>query len=224
MLDLLRVDKTLFTLMGYPMSFLEVSGTMLNLASVWLAVKRHTLNWPVGIAGVILFGVLFYQIHLYADLLEQVYYLVTGFYGWWLWARANKGGTRRPVPVAWCSRRAVTGTTAGLLAGTALLGWTTQRLDDWWPAVFPEPTTYPWWDAATTTMSFAAQILMAHRKVESWALWIAVDVIGIWLYAAKGVTLVAALYAVFLVLAVKGGASWWKEWKNTSASLPGATA
>ena len=44
--------------------------------------------------------------------------------------------------------------------------------------------------------------------VESWYLWIGVDVIGIGLYAAKGVYLLSILYAILLCLAVQGLVAW----------------
>jgi len=67
------------------MSYLEFVGTLLNLWSVWLVTRNNILTWPVGNIGVIFFAVLFYQIRLYSDLIEQVYFLITGFYGWWAW-------------------------------------------------------------------------------------------------------------------------------------------
>ena len=61
MTDLFRVDRALCTVMGYPMSAVELIGTVLNLACVWLAAKKHVLNCPVGIVAVILFGWLFFK-------------------------------------------------------------------------------------------------------------------------------------------------------------------
>jgi nicotinamide mononucleotide transporter len=52
---------------------------------------------------------------------------------------------------------------------------------------------------------------MAHKQVECWYLWIAVDVIGIGLYFAKGVVFVSLLYLVFLVLATRGLLTWRRD-------------
>jgi hypothetical protein len=68
MTALLRVETVFVTVFGYPMSYLELAGTVFNLWSVWLVARKSILTWPVGIAGVILFAILFYQIQLYADL------------------------------------------------------------------------------------------------------------------------------------------------------------
>jgi len=65
-------------------------------------------------------------------------------------------------------------------------------------------------------MSFAATLLMAHKKIESWYLWILVDIIGIWLYFAKGVVFISLLYVCFLVLVTKGLLNWKKLTASSS--------
>ena len=50
--------------------------------------------------------------------------------------------------------------------------------------------------------------LLAMRRIESWVWWIGVDIVGIGLYWAKDVRLVAVLYAMLLGLAVRGLLDW----------------
>jgi nicotinamide mononucleotide transporter len=52
--------------------------------------------------------------------------------------------------------------------------------------------------------------MMARKYLENWLFWIAVDVLGIGVYQAKGLYATAALYAVFLILAVCGLIAWWR--------------
>jgi nicotinamide mononucleotide transporter len=49
---------------------------------------------------------------------------------------------------------------------------------------------------------------MTWRYLENWWWWIAVDVLSVGLYAAKGLWLTAGLYTVFLALAVIGLLQW----------------
>ena len=72
------------------MSYLEFFGTILNLASVYLVTRNNVLTWPIGNTAVILFAVLFYKVRLYSDFVEQIYFLITGFYGWWAWLYFKK--------------------------------------------------------------------------------------------------------------------------------------
>ncbi len=90
MTDIISVKNIAFTFLGYPMSYIEFVGTVLYLWSVWLIAKRRVLTWPVGIISVLLYMALFYQIRLYSDTLEQIYYLAACAYGWWRWADSPK--------------------------------------------------------------------------------------------------------------------------------------
>jgi len=58
----LSVDVTFFTVLGYPISYIEFVGTVLYVLSVWLIARRSILTWPVGIVSVLLYMALFYQI------------------------------------------------------------------------------------------------------------------------------------------------------------------
>lgn len=214
MADLFSIKTVFFTLWGYPMSYLEFVGTLLNVWSVWLVAKSNMLTWPVGIVAVILFGILFYQIQLYSDLVEQVYFLFSSIYGWSVWLRKQGEGEGGKLGLATPSRTSFRDNQiyAGvILAGTCALGGFMARVHVLLPGLFPQPASYPLLDAFTTVMSFAAMILMAHRKIECWYLWIAVDVIGIGLYYAKGVVFVSLLYATFLGLATRGLLNWRNE-------------
>src|SRR6185503_528973 len=89
MLKFFSVSNIAFTVFGYPLSYVELFGTILYLWSVWLISQRRVLTWPVGIVSVLLYITLFYQIRLYSDAFEQVYYLGASAYGWWYWSRSR---------------------------------------------------------------------------------------------------------------------------------------
>lgn len=211
LLSLLNVNTTFFTILGYPMSYIEFFGTLLNLWTVWLVAKKKILNWPVGIAAVLLFGALFYQLHLYADFFEQIYYFITGFIGWYIWYNSKPRDHKDDIVVKTNTKLANIMWAIGIAIVSVLGGWCMAHIHIWLPALFPEPASLPLLDTATTVMSFAATILMIQKKLENWILWIAVDIIGIWLYWYKGVPLVALLYVCFLGIATKG----FFEWKRT---------
>lgn len=215
MLHILDVNTVFVTLWGYQMSYIEFFGTIFNLWCVWLVAKNKVLNWPIGIVGILLFGVLYWQIRLYSDLLEQGYFLITSFWGWWVWLHPKTGSeTDRGTGELTISRLSVRGWAVyvpAIILCTAVLMYLTAHLNVWWPVYFPEPPSYLFLDAFTTILSFAATVLMVRRQVDCWYLWITVDVLDLWVYWGKDVKLVAVLYFIFLVMATKGLLNWLAE-------------
>jgi nicotinamide mononucleotide transporter len=201
------VDTIFFTVLGYPLSYIECVGTLLYLWSVWLIARRRMLTWPVGIVSVLLYMLLFYQIRLYSDAIEQVYYLGASVYGWLYWSRA-KGDAESPVAVSFSSRRAILVWAGITVCMSCAVAAAMERIHLWLPGIFPEPASYPFLDALTTVMSLVAMWLMARKHTESWVYWILVDVIGVGLYYAKDVKFISLLYVMLLVLATKGLLGW----------------
>jgi len=198
-----------FTAFGAGTTWAEVLGFATGLANVGLLVRRHILNWPLGILNVLLLMLVFWSAGLYADACLQVVYVVLGGYGWWAW---RYGGARR-TPLA------VRGTTraewlALALAGVLLTGGLWLFLDRM------TGSTVPLADALTTALSLLATYGQTRKLVESWWLWIAADLIYIPLYAYKDLWLTALLYVVFLALCVLGLRSW-RGARRTDMALAG---
>lgn len=202
------VNTIAFEILGYPISWLELVGTIFNLVCVILVARRNIWNWPIGLVGVSLFGILFYQINLYADFFEQIYYFVTGVTGWYLWSRAGERDTESTVLVTSNTWRQNLYWLLGIAGVSVVAGWIIANLHLWLPRLFPDPASLPYLDAASTITAFAAQFLMMRRKIENWYLWIIVDVVAVGLYWYKGVAFVALLYLAFLINACYGLWSW----------------
>lgn len=214
MLEFLSVHNIAFTILGYPMSYIELTGTVLYLWSVWLIAKKNVLTWPVGIVSVLLYMALFYQIRLYSDTLEQIYYLGASVYGWWWW-RMSREVTDNSLDFRYSSRRSLILILVITLALSLATGAFISRVHIIYPILFPEIASFPYLDSLTTIMSFTAMWLMAQKRIESWYYWIIVDVIGIWLYYAKNVRFISLLYVMLLVMAVNGLLMWNKTFKPT---------
>ena len=214
MLNFLSVNNIAFTFLSYPMSYVELIGTTFYLWSVWLISKRRMLTWPIGIVSVLLYMVLFYQIRLYSDTIEQVYYLGASIYGWVIWNKSPKDDgqitdvvySNKQTAIFWII---VTGVV------TVLVSIFMSKIHLVFPVLFPEEASYPFLDALTTIMSFTAMWLMAKKKIESWIYWIIVDVIGIWLYFVKDVKFISLLYIILLVMAVNALRSWHKALRQS---------
>ena len=207
----LDVRTVAVTVLGHPLSWVELLGTLTYLWSVWLMARRHMLTWPVGILSVLLYMLLFWQVRLYSDAVEQVYYLGASLYGWRRWAAGLREG-RSAAAIRLSPPATLAFEVALVAAGTLALGGLMSRSHELAPALFPEPASYPWVDAMTTVASLLAMALLVLKRLESWVWWLGVDVVGIGLYWIKDIRFVAVLYVLLLGLAVKGLAEWRAEW------------
>ena len=175
------------------MSAVEIIAFALGGAAVALAARERVLNFPVGMAMSVAFGVLFLQNELYANAALQVVYIALLVWGWLQWRRG--GGELR---VTHATPQLLAGIGGAIVLVTGALYPALRALDD--PA--------PFLDSLTTAMSLGAQVLLNLKRRETWYLWIAVDLIYVPFYASQDLWLTAAVYVGFLGLCVLGLRNW----------------
>ncbi|GAB1817618.1 nicotinamide riboside transporter PnuC [Herbidospora sp. RD11066] len=186
-----------FFIGGVPTSWAELLGFATGLLTVWMVARQNIWNWPLGVANVILLGLVFLTAGLYADAALQIVYVVLGLYGWWSWLYGGAGRTALTV-----TRTETTEWIWLGLAGVATTALLTALLSAY------TDSAVPFWDALTTALSLMATYGQTRKRVESWWLWIAADVVYIPLYAYKNLYLTSVLYVVFLALCVMGLRAW----------------
>lgn len=85
---------------GYDLSWIEAVGTIAGLLCIGLASLEKISNYFFGLINVTLFGIIFFQIQLYASLLLQVFFFAANIYGWYAWSRQtsqNRGGVENSL-------------------------------------------------------------------------------------------------------------------------------
>ncbi len=184
------------------MSPIEIIATIVGLVSVYLTVKQNIWCWPTGIVMVTLYIFIFYNARLYSDMGLQVVYIFMQIYGWHHWLYGGK--KRDDLPVTLLSKMSRMFWFGIVILGTFTLGFIMSTYTN---------ADFAYQDAFTTAMSLVAQFLMAQKILESWILWVTVDIVSIGIYGLKGLYATTILYAVFLGLATFG----FFEWKKSLA-------
>ena len=190
------------------MNPLEIAGFVTGALSVWLAVRQNPWNWPFGVANAVCFLVLFWQARLYGDMALQVLFIAICLLGWYRWLFGGAGHTR--LRVTRISRR---GAILYALVGASATAVFTPYLRSVGDAS-------PFLDALTTVMSVEAQYLMTRKVIEHWWVWMAADLIYIYLYASRQLYLTSLLYVVFFAMCVVG----LRDWQRDSAAQQAAAA
>ncbi|MET9425687.1 nicotinamide riboside transporter PnuC [Streptomyces sp. NPDC006540] len=195
------LQQSLFTVLGTSVSWVEFLGFGSGALCVWLVARQHIANWPIGIANNVFFILLFTQAGLYADAGLQVVFITLAAYGWWTWTHGGGPGSS-VLPVRRTTRTEWTWLLAAGVVGTLALTLLLDRATD---------STVPFWDALTTALSLMATYGQCRKRLESWWLWIAADVVYVPLYAYKELYLTSLLYIGFMALCVAGLRGWSRD-------------
>ncbi|MDE6002184.1 MAG: nicotinamide riboside transporter PnuC [Prevotella sp.] len=179
--------------------WLDIVTTVLGLAYILLEYRASVWMWAVGFLMQSLGIVLYYQKGLYADCGMEFYYLGMTAYGYWRWVRG--GQASEPLPIRHFPQRLVMPwllLTAALWAGI------------YWLLVTFTNSNVPLADSFTTALSIVGIWALAHKYLEQWFIWLAVDVVTCVLYFHKDIPFKASLYALYVGIAIAG---WWK-WRK----------
>ncbi len=215
------IDNVSFQWLGYNMSYIELVATVFGLLAVWLSAKEHIANWGFGLVNVVLASFVFYQANLYSDMLLQGYFFATGLYGWWQWSRLDTSENEHLVKISFLTRQQQLLTLVFIFISTLIIGFFLEKggLQTLMPTLFKEPASFPYADTLIMMMSIVGNYLLTIKKIESWILWVAVDMIAPVLYFLKGLLLFTFEYLIFLALALFALINWLKIYKKQQLKI-----
>jgi nicotinamide mononucleotide transporter len=211
------IDNIAFKALDYAMSWLELTAAITGVIAVWLSARAHIASWGVGLVNVVLTFVLFYKIGLYADMFLQIYFFITGILGWWLWQKKNTETQENQIEIGFLTRKQQLLMAVSVLVFTVTWGAMMEKLPVWLPNLFTQPTSFPYADSLVVGMSVFGNLLLTRKKIESWVLWVLVDILAPILYFKKGILLITFEYLIFLALALFALYNWLNLYKKNKA-------
>ncbi len=194
----------------FSINILDVVTAVLGLAYVLLEYRASVWMWAVGFAMQALGIVLYYQKGLYADCGMEFYYLGMTLYGWWNWIgkkAPSLGGRDGERPIRHFPRRLVLPWLSVVGCVWGAIYWFLDACTD---------STVPLADSFTTALSIVGIWALAHKYLEQWFIWIAVDVVTCVLYFYKDIPFKASLYSLYVVIAILGYRRWRSMMVSTS--------
>lgn len=204
-----QIENIAFQILGYPISYVELIGTLFGLFSVYFASKANILTWGTGIVNEFFLFILFFQVQLYADMFLQVYFFIVSIYGWYNWK--TKTAEKMISEINFRNKFMLA---AAILTLSLLSGFLFSNIHFYLPEYFKVKAAYPVIDSFVMVSSIVATVLLAKKKIENWYLWIAVDLVCVVLYFKKGVYFLSLEYFIFLGLASYGLYHWKKQLSN----------
>ena len=203
------LNEPAFQIWGQALSRAEVFGFVTGIACVWMTVRKNIWNFPLGIINSALLAILFFHARLFADFGLQIMFIVLSLMGWYQWgfARHVDDNANNSILIKRLSTKQNIACVLVTVVIVATLYYLLTILKG----------SIPIFDALITALSIVAQILLNKRFLENWWLWIITDIISIPVYAYKDLWLIAALYVIFLILALTGLFSWKKNYNAQKA-------
>jgi nicotinamide mononucleotide transporter len=191
------------------MEWLEFAGLVSGLVCVWLLIRENVWTFPIGLVYAFVSVAVFVEQRLYADVVLSAYYVLMNGYGWWYWLYGGSRDVADDLPPRNISRQAIVSLSGLSAVGIAAMGWFFASQTD---------ADLPYWDSATTVLSFVAMWMTARKFVENWIVWLIVNVIATAVYGYKGIDFYALLYAIYFGMAIMG----WRAWRRSMGSIESA--
>ena len=189
------------------LKFLEIIGFLSGILGVWLTMKKNRWCFPIGLINVTLSLYLFFLQGLYADSLQQIVYIILLLYGWYTW-NTTRSETQPPLVIGRLNSKEIFFTLLIIAITTLLLGTTLAEYTD---------AKLPFLDSFATSCAFIAQYFIARKKIETWILWMIVNVIYVGIYLNNEMYLYVVLFGIYGILTVMGWNSWRTELKISNA-------
>lgn len=213
------------TIGGHQITYREITGNLIGLASAIGGMRRRIWAWPVGVVGNVLLFTVFVGTAvgtaqhgpLFGQAGRQVFFAVTSAYGWYRWSRARHGNAAAPaVSPRWATWRERAAYLAFAVIAVAFCDWIFHLIGEGFAA--------QWWyylaDAWIFVGSMVATFAMARGWVDFWLCWIAVDLVGVPELVHSHLYPSATMFAVYAGFVVWGFVVWRRLARTESSPSP----
>lgn len=194
-----------FSVFGQDVVRGDLLGNLFALATVGLAMRRTIWAWPVQIAGSLLLMAVYWSYQLGGSFSRQILIIAMASYGWVRWTQGKRA--TGDIAVRFATHRERAALLAAMVLGTAAFALVLAE----WGVVWD----HRWWMIAADAYIFVgtavATVAQARGLVEFWAVWIAVDLVGVPLTFYNGLVFSGLVYGIFLVMVLAGLRDWWRR-------------
>lgn len=188
---------------GIPFTFnwLEFLAVATSYSCTILFMLQKRVAYFYGIISTFFLCLFFYSVSLPALALFNGILVVSLLYGWWRW-----GPDGKPIPVtridnvkSWLGYGSFFILVGSLFA--AIIGVGSKM------------------DLTLAAGSATAQLMLDNKKIETWLLWIVVNILSIAFFINQGLIIMAIQFIAFLINAVVALVRWKKDLKKENVDV-----
>lgn len=201
---LIFLATALYVYVGMDGKLIGLVATVTGMITVVLVAKGRISNYYFGVINTVLYAYIALQSQFYGEVMLNLgYYLPIQFVGLYLWTANPLQDAVDTVEVrslSWKHRGIVVVGTVVAIGGYALfLKFLGGNL--------------PWFDATSTVLSVIAMVLLVIRTSEQWFLWMAVNIVSIYMWTTRFITesvgiAMVVMWSAYLVNSCYGYYNW----------------
>ena len=211
-------NTILFELGGKPVLLIDLLSAVVGLTVVFLAGRNNKYNFYVGYLYTALLFFMFWQKHLYANLILQPISLGINILGQYRWSHPRKGeetssGDLKVTMLSWPWRA---GVVALVLTLALAWGWIMSQLGTKWFVGYFPANPLPYLDCVVTVLILTAQTLSALKKWDCWIAWLFVNVANLTLYLKAGLVFMPIVSCLYLINGVWSLFSWYRLYRKNA--------
>ena len=212
------VNTVLFELGGRPVLLIDLLSAAVGLTVVFLAGRNNKYNFYVGYLYTALLFIMFWQKHLYANLILQPISLGINILGQYRWSHPRKGeetssGDLKVTMLSWPWRG---GVVVLVLVLALVWGWLMSQLGTKWFVGYFPANPLPYLDCVVTVLILTAQTLSALKKWDCWIAWLFVNVANLTLYLKAGLVFMPIVSCLYLVNGIWSLFTWYKLYRKNA--------
>jgi nicotinamide mononucleotide transporter len=188
-------------------NWLEIAGVIFSVTYLYFSINRKLWLWVVGIISSAIYVIVFFRVSLYADVLQNVYYVIISIYGIIIWIKDKDNFNKTTYEVEVCNtplQKIIPIIFAWLSIYVVVYCFT-----KFMPEILTiSSASIPLIDSCLTSMAFVATWMLAKKYIEQWIIWMFVDSAYIVVYAYRELYLTCFLFLIYASMAVVGYVKW----------------
>ena len=186
-------------------NLIEAIGFITGILYLLCEIRQYGLMWALQVLSGVMYAVVFSRSGLYAAAVLQVYYIVISVYGIFQWRKGKrelsqkKPSGKEDIFYRYPSAGVMLASLGVLIVLTGLFATVLKQMTG-----DPMPLA----DAMATALSIIATYWLSKSYIQQWLMWVAVNVITVFLSFSQELYLTSVLYIIYTFAAIYGYFHW----------------
>ena len=197
-------------LSGNIIQILEIVGTILGLLYLYYEYRASSSLWIVNIVMSAIYTLIYFSEGIYALGTLSIYNILAAIYGIFMW-KYSKNVVQKELPITSITKKVLVNSAVVMVASSGVLIYVLHTISD------TGNLLYNSLDGLASSTTIISLYWLAKKYKEQWFGWIFVNFVSVVLYLITGLYFTAALYTLYIIVAVAGYREWSKLMNNAKA-------